>query len=317
MDTKFTNNILWASIAHQCRLDAVLRVLSIKKTVKLTEEKEKRAKGKETGKEEVHSFWKDWANFLANNKNFHPFSPEFHNSDIQEYKKAIREVPTAEDNEELAFDFLEAIFRAVHAFHTSRLEINEGESTFNSLFINLFLKVVADAVALEMVGSRSDFLPGEVNLKAMSKQLKELENSQGDRDRYMADGTMETFRSIKVFFIHAAKETLYLWSLRFEPEGPVYELWLEDMLLIKPDIEDKLEAMPAIINFFWNFEANITCTLILKKENAAALIKSRFEDVEFESLSSMVNASILKLTEEDKARMSALGPFYSNPSSPN
>lgn len=68
------------------------------------------------------------------------------------------------------------------------MEINEGESTFNSLFINLFLKVVADAVALEMVGSRSDFLPGEVNLKAMSKQLKELENSQGDRDRYMADG---------------------------------------------------------------------------------------------------------------------------------
>ncbi|KAG1001337.1 hypothetical protein G6F27_012967 [Rhizopus arrhizus] len=29
MDTKFTSNILWASIAHQCRLDAVLRVLSL------------------------------------------------------------------------------------------------------------------------------------------------------------------------------------------------------------------------------------------------------------------------------------------------
>ncbi|EIE81715.1 hypothetical protein RO3G_06420 [Rhizopus delemar RA 99-880] len=27
MDIKFTSNILWASIAHQCRLDAVLRVL--------------------------------------------------------------------------------------------------------------------------------------------------------------------------------------------------------------------------------------------------------------------------------------------------
>ncbi|KAG1136731.1 hypothetical protein G6F37_011747 [Rhizopus arrhizus] len=129
------------------------------------------------------------------------------------------------------------------------------------------------------------------------------------------EGTMETFRCIKVFFVHAAEETLYLWSLRFEPEGPVYKLWLEDMLLIKPDIEDKLEAMPAIINFFWNFKANITCTLILKKENAAALIKSRFEDVEFESLFLMVNASILKLTE-DKAGMSALGPFSSNPSSP-
>ena len=54
-----------------------------------------------------------------------------------------------------------------------------------------------------------------------------------------------------------------MWSLRFEPEGPVYELWLEDMLLIKPDIEDKLEAMPAIINFFWNFKANIIRTLIV------------------------------------------------------
>ncbi|KAG1046040.1 hypothetical protein G6F43_011181 [Rhizopus delemar] len=29
MDIKFISNILWASIAHQCRLDAVLRVLSV------------------------------------------------------------------------------------------------------------------------------------------------------------------------------------------------------------------------------------------------------------------------------------------------
>ncbi|KAG1176736.1 hypothetical protein G6F46_002079 [Rhizopus delemar] len=354
-------------------------------------EKEKRMEEKEmeTEKDDARSFWKDWANFLANNKSFHPFrdfiSPEFRqkhvwgtlidSSDVREYKKAIREVPTVEDNEEFAFDFLEAIFRAVYAFHTSRLDIKEGESTFNSLFIYPFLKAVADAVAMEMAGSRTDFLPGEVNLKAMSEQLKELGNIQDDRDRYMADGivrlygykslevvlletsrhfgctdkakicfdhhkglfgllamlksiadvyhegTMKTFRCVKVFFVHAAEETLYLWSLRFEPEGPVYELWLEDMLLIRPDIEDKLEALPAFINFFWNFKCLLSESISnisqLKKENAAALVKSRFKAVEFGSLSSMINASILKLTEEeDKAGMSALGPFYSNPSSP-
>lgn len=56
--------------------------------------------------------------------------------------------------------------------------------------------------------------------------------------------TVETFQKCKVFFVHGAGENIYLWSLRFEPKGPIFELWLEDTLYIKPDIDDKLDALP-------------------------------------------------------------------------
>jgi hypothetical protein len=150
----------------------------------------------------------------------------------------------------------------------------------NDVFIYYFIIDLSPAyVRLQFFGCTDkskicfDHHKGLFGLLAMLKSIADVYH----------EGTMETFRSIKVFFIHAAgklyislfylvpfthlcnvlEETLYLWSLRFEPGGPVYELWLEDMLLIRPDIEDKLEAMPAIINFFWNFKANITCTLIV------------------------------------------------------
>jgi transcription termination factor NusB len=56
--------------------------------------------------------------------------------------------------------------------------------------------------------------------------------------------------------------------------------------------------------------------LQLKKEHNETLIKRRFDDSPFSSLS-LVNPSILRLTEEeDKPGMSLLGPFFSNPPSP-
>ena len=57
--------------------------------------------------------------------------------------------------------------------------------------------------------------------------------------------------------------------------------------------------------------------LQLEKEHNENLIKGRFDDSPFSSLSSLVNPSILRLTEEeDKPGMSLLGPFFSNPPSP-
>lgn len=45
--------------------------------------------------------------------------------------------------------------------------------------------------------------------------------------------------------------------MRFEPKGPIFELWLEDMMVIKPDIEDKLESLPSFLKFFWGMKVFI------------------------------------------------------------
>ncbi|KAG1038176.1 hypothetical protein G6F43_012732 [Rhizopus delemar] len=56
----------------------------------------------------------------------------------------------------------------------------------------------------------------------------------------------------------------------------------------------------------------------LKKEHTEYLVKNRFSGATpSTTLSTIVNPSILKLTEEDdKTGMHSLGPFYCNPSSP-
>jgi hypothetical protein len=56
----------------------------------------------------------------------------------------------------------------------------------------------------------------------------------------------------------------------------------------------------------------------LKKEYTEYLIKNRFNDITpSDSLSTIVNPSILKLLEEDdKTGMHLLGPFYCGPSPP-
>jgi magnesium-transporting ATPase (P-type) len=59
---------------------------------------------------------------------------------------------------------------------------------------------------------------------------------------------------------------------------------------------------------------SVKAILELKKEHTEVLVKTRFSDCYFPSLTSSVNPSILKLTEEeDKAGMALLGPFFSNP----
>ncbi|KAI9478532.1 MAG: hypothetical protein EXX96DRAFT_505036 [Benjaminiella poitrasii] len=47
----------------------------------------------------------------------------------------------------------------------------------------------------------------------------------------------------KIIFVHASNIKVYPWSLSFVPDKSMYELWLEDVLDIKPTINDKLEAI--------------------------------------------------------------------------
>ncbi|KAG0735324.1 hypothetical protein G6F16_012684 [Rhizopus arrhizus] len=63
--------------------------------------------------------------------------------------------------------------------------------------------------------------------------------------------SVNAFKTYKILFVHGSGENVYLWSLRFEPKGPIYGLWLEDMLPMKPDIDDKLDTLPSFLRFFW------------------------------------------------------------------
>jgi hypothetical protein len=55
-------------------------------------------------------------------------------------------------------------------------------------------------------------------------------------------------------YLNFIRTTVYLWSLRFEASASLYEFWLEDKLIIKPNIEDKSEALPDFVNFYWNMK---------------------------------------------------------------
>lgn len=96
----------------------------------------------------------------------------------------------------------------------------------------------------------------------------------------------------------------------------MYELWLEDKLVIKPDIKDKLHAIPNFIQFYWKTKELIKKTtkviMQLKNEHDDTLIKNMFnKSTNIPSLSTAVNPSILRLIEEDdKADMNELGPVF-------
>ncbi|KAI9470665.1 MAG: hypothetical protein EXX96DRAFT_622871 [Benjaminiella poitrasii] len=219
---------------------------------------------------------------------------------IAQYKTAIRNIPAViEDQHMLAFDFLEDSFKAAYCFHTTHVDIHDGESAFNDLFLYSFLKTVCKAIVAEIDSCKIDFKPGEATLEAMKCQVKSARIGEDEKYYYKADGliklygmkkleillmetsnffgckdkskhsfdhhkgvygivvmlkviaenrnfgTISTFKKIKVFFLHAAGK-----SLRFEPNGSLYELWLDDSLLIQPEFEEKSEALPKFINFY-------------------------------------------------------------------
>ncbi|KAG1471324.1 hypothetical protein G6F56_002193 [Rhizopus delemar] len=112
------------------------------------------------------------------------------------------------------------------------------------------------------------------------------------------------------------------FSYMVQPKSPIYELWLKDTFHIKSDIDDKLRTLPRFLKFFWNMKCRLAESILdfaqLKKEQAEHIEKNGLVDVTpSNSLSTIVNPSILKLLEkDDKAGMRLLGPFYCGPSSP-
>ncbi|KAI9356894.1 hypothetical protein BD770DRAFT_443995 [Pilaira anomala] len=75
-------------------------------------------------------------------------------------------------------------------------------------------------------------------------------------------GSIQTFKDVKVFFTHAAGRTVRLWSKKYIPEGPLYELWLEESLEIKiSSFKEKDEQLPAVIKFYWTMKKLIEETV--------------------------------------------------------
>ncbi|CAO3617236.1 unnamed protein product, partial [Mucor hiemalis] len=134
-------------------------------------------------------------------------------------------------------------------------------------------------------------------------------------DKY-SFGSMETFKKLKVFFVHAAEKTVRLWSLRHIPEGPVYELWLEQKYEIDPSFDERAEQVPLSVKFYWALKCLIdeTATNIatLKQEHMSTYGKNALtSSMPENNLSTAVSCSMLKLSEdEDKSGMFRLGPFY-------
>ncbi|KAG0841740.1 hypothetical protein G6F17_013692 [Rhizopus arrhizus] len=99
-------------------------------------------------------------------------------------------------------------------------------------------------------------------------------------------------------------------------------MWEEKALQINPSPSAKSTFIPECITFFLYMKdvlsSTARCVLQLKSEHEEAIKECRFRATKPSStLKAMVKPSILKLTEEeDKTGMAELGPFYSNPPSP-
>ncbi|KAI8385676.1 hypothetical protein BD560DRAFT_168056 [Blakeslea trispora] len=126
---------------------------------------------------------------------------------------------------------------------------------------------------------------------------------------------VNTFGKLKILFLHAFGNTLYLWSLRYVEESPLYELWLEASLELCTRFEDAIEHLPKPIAFFWKMkclvEEGVKVLLELQDEHKNKSKQCRINSGPVASLTHAINPTIMKLNEaEDKAGMADLGPFF-------
>lgn len=117
-------------------------------------------------------------------------------------------------------------------------------------------------------------------------------------------GSVEAFKKVKVFFLHTAGKTVRLWSMRCVPEGPAYELWLEQSLDIDTSFGQRAQQVPFTIKFYWTLKCLLKETAeniaILKQQHMETITKNLLtSSLPTSNLSSEVNCSMLKLTEEE------------------
>ncbi|CEG80194.1 hypothetical protein RMATCC62417_14563 [Rhizopus microsporus] len=108
---------------------------------------------------------------------------------LAELRKKIKQIPDADGEDEIVFNFLEDVFMACYNFYSSKQDLEEGETVFNDMLVFPFLKSVAKAVAENIKNSDAEFKVGETPLKAMMKQLDDKDES----NLYKADGIIKLY----------------------------------------------------------------------------------------------------------------------------
>ncbi|KAL4206116.1 hypothetical protein AB4K20DRAFT_2000069 [Rhizopus microsporus] len=130
-------------------------------------------------------------------------------------------------------------------------------------------------------------------------------------------GSIQKFGQVKVFFAHATDKVIYLWSVRYEDKGRLYELWLERRPNLQTQFEKRRVDFLNVISFYWAMKGLLeeaTDKIIgLQQEHHSKLVQHLFSTPPTERLDAVVNPSTLKLTEEnDKARMHLSSPFFTS-----
>ncbi|KAG1468126.1 hypothetical protein G6F56_004025 [Rhizopus delemar] len=200
---------------------------------------------------------------------------------------------------------------------TNESEIESDESTLYKAdgIISLYGFNKVEVLLLETsghFGSRDSSKSSFDHHKGLFGSLSML---KAIADKY-SFGSLETFKNVKVFFVHAAEKTVRLWSMRHVPEGPLYELWLEKNYTINPSFDERAEQVPYTIKFYWSLKCLIDETAKnltkLKQEHMKVVSENALtSSLPKDNLSTAINCSMLKLTEEeDKSGMFRLGPFY-------
>ncbi|ORE04340.1 hypothetical protein BCV72DRAFT_211501 [Rhizopus microsporus var. microsporus] len=127
-------------------------------------------------------------------------------------------------------------------------------------------------------------------------------------------GSMKTFKKLKVYFLYTAG-AIRLWFIKYIREWPLFELWLEQSLEIKPGFDNRLEQVLYSIEFYWSIKCLVEETVksldIFKEDHETFAMQSLLTFPPKETLATAVPCSILQLTEaENKLEMFRLGPFY-------
>ncbi|KAG1165664.1 hypothetical protein G6F36_013251 [Rhizopus arrhizus] len=73
--------------------------------------------------------------------------------------------------------------------------------------------------------------------------------------------SLESFAKVKVFFVQAAGDELHFWSIRYQKDGCVFDLWREANLKIKPNFLDKADFVPDLVQFFWEMKSKLEETI--------------------------------------------------------
>ncbi|KAI8346388.1 hypothetical protein EDC96DRAFT_521552 [Choanephora cucurbitarum] len=127
--------------------------------------------------------------------------------------------------------------------------------------------------------------------------------------------SVDCFTNVKVFFLNAAGNKLYLWGLSYKKEG-LFDLFLEASLSVRPNYEDKEDYLPQLVQFCLiaksSLQKSIENILVLKQKHCEAKASCRYSVKQVVNLSDLVSPIILKLTKEkDSTGMADLGPKYS------